>query len=54
MDSKYSQKYRQSKCSGIKSPNRKNDALTKFVWNYGGNTVYLTGSFNNWKKDIMM
>lgn len=43
-----------SKYSGIKSADRDNDVLTKFTWNYGGNSVYLTGSFNNWKKNIQM
>jgi hypothetical protein len=38
----------------MKNPNREDDAYTKFTWNYGGNSVYLTGSFNNWKKNIAM
>jgi hypothetical protein len=42
------------KYSGIKSADRDNEVLTKFTWNYGGNSVYLTGSFNNWKKNIPM
>jgi hypothetical protein len=32
--------------------NKDVDILTKFTWNYGGNTVLLTGSFNRWKQTI--
>jgi hypothetical protein len=28
------------------------NVLTKFTWNYGGNQVLLTGSFNRWKQTI--
>lgn len=38
----------------MKSVDRTDQVLTKFTWNYGGNSVYLTGSFNGWKKNIPM
>jgi hypothetical protein len=28
------------------------DVLAKFTWHYGGNQVFLTGSFNKWKQNI--